>query len=585
MRTHLCGDAAGRATSGTTVTVCGWVAKRREHGEHLAFVDLRDHTGHRPVRGRRDGRRAQRVRGARRGHGPAPARGHGQPRPAHRRGRAGRLHGRGAQPGRAAALRRRRPGRGGRGRSACSTASSTCAGPACSPTCGCGPRSTGPCGRPWSARASSRWRPRCCGPPPPRGPASSPCPAGSPRAASTCCPRAPRWPSSCSWWPGWTATTRSPGACATRTCGPTGSSSSPSSTSRRPSSPRRTSSASSPRPSLDAAEAATGERPADIPRMTWAEAMDRFGTDKPDLRFGMELVDLRRGVRRHRGPGLRGPVREGPACLEGGAAAQPVAARRADRPGQGSSGPRAWPGSGSPPADGGGPALDSPLDRFLSDDERAGLLSRHRRGRRRPGAGGGRRVPAGLHGARPAPPRPRRPPGRRGPVPLSVGDRLPPLRRRRRRRPSGGRPPPLHHAPSRRPRPAGDRPGLGALPGLRPGAQRLGARIGQRSGSTARTSSAGSSPRWASPPRRPRPASASCSGPSATGPRPTAASPWASTGSWPSSPGRTTIREVIAFPKTQSGSDPMTGAPKPLAHRACCAEPAALQPAARDRTD
>ena len=27
------------------MTVCGWVARRREHGEHLAFVDLRDHTG------------------------------------------------------------------------------------------------------------------------------------------------------------------------------------------------------------------------------------------------------------------------------------------------------------------------------------------------------------------------------------------------------------------------------------------------------------------------------------------------------------------------------------------------------------
>ena len=27
------------------MSVCGWVAKRREHGEHLAFVDLRDHTG------------------------------------------------------------------------------------------------------------------------------------------------------------------------------------------------------------------------------------------------------------------------------------------------------------------------------------------------------------------------------------------------------------------------------------------------------------------------------------------------------------------------------------------------------------
>ena len=44
MRTDYCGDLRA-ADAGREVAVCGWVATRREHGEHLAFVDLRDRTG------------------------------------------------------------------------------------------------------------------------------------------------------------------------------------------------------------------------------------------------------------------------------------------------------------------------------------------------------------------------------------------------------------------------------------------------------------------------------------------------------------------------------------------------------------
>ena len=41
-----------------------------------------------------------------------------------------------------------------------------------------------------------------------------------------------------------------------------------------------------------AAERITGESVGEIPVLTYAEAMGRFGSDKPDLRFGLELVDL-----------------------------------------------------------------------------------------------------------------------------------------------------------------------------------------------------------------------------------------------------------------------------------------------------
>ena len=44
MRTDYSG--ALRVTDvGANVAVCGWVHRRREHGEHLAFIDVRDRTG------------------------------------------------------------------------------------------------------------------------------------------------------------------------------------------------------------------------------------------------------------------------------------------------------------------------------------------------------------------------------------------------------------------------------------------------------------------------------------------------------------------------------------------------------------
>jgi aspartyl-tRNA synthetase len=123
---------------------------------------------------------------------------------------------------------------------------------------------------------------------------------------------------------------------------------------------------------LDAAEAVTGIRPVDVPRMTWDEAIDRYGTDKPDLRFGMELVDLTpvfagTAVRAFAAPCVKAIVVEGGKTL--GRSRLDALTEHARS--FGAKGLAWFRVERTEPA----AELDSPLDRFLSDTERAGLVS------------------------------------------------------------------------------------------------------------------------------------------------------------------------------------------------------------------
>jgi aspartyl-tRNA synthetase len=126
---------------------------------------------------------------------------------------------------------------------------------------------------------------------------------------------------------------------------------------------------------LDAAEAATGERPPPIQRMTWADALDRFGTDKPDLRFGLELVDLTAvfegtGVKAFSSPAVKALVVPGGAAFTRSRLDELTEqAKRAGAAGL------AWFRAVEAAGDGGaGVALDGPLVRHLSEDEAARVL-------------------------------------------------------------------------------------------------------------------------------------------------------------------------------------------------------------------
>ena len=126
---------------------------------------------------------------------------------------------------------------------------------------------------------------------------------------------------------------------------------------------------------MAAARAATGATPPAIERMTWHDAMNRFGSDKPDLRLGMELVEL---TAVFAGTGFKAFAAAG--CIKGlrvAAATHPEAAamgrnkldQLTDRAKQLGAKGLVWMKVG----DAG--ALDSPVAKFLSDSEKSALVS------------------------------------------------------------------------------------------------------------------------------------------------------------------------------------------------------------------
>ena len=123
-----------------------------------------------------------------------------------------------------------------------------------------------------------------------------------------------------------------------------------------------------------AAEAALGQTPPPIEQITWHDAMNRFGSDKPDLRFGMELIELtdvfaatefKAFATAKSIKGLRVDAATYPEAAASGRSKLDAFTDRAKQ--MGAKG-LVWIKVGDDLA------LDSPVSKFLSDTERAALL-------------------------------------------------------------------------------------------------------------------------------------------------------------------------------------------------------------------
>ena len=110
----------------------------------------------------------------------------------------------------------------------------------------------------------------------------------------------------------------------------------------------------------------TGETVGEIPRMTWAEAMERYGSDKPDVRFGMELVELTGVFTSTEFKAFAGQCVKGIRVPGGADATRKRLDELTDKA-------KRWGAKGLVWMRVQPDALDSPVAKFLSDDELAAL--------------------------------------------------------------------------------------------------------------------------------------------------------------------------------------------------------------------
>ena len=303
--------------------------------------------------------------------------------------------------------------------------------------------------------------------------------------------------------------------------------------------------------------------PGRIPHMTWREAQESYGTDKPDLRFGMELMDLTPVFEHTEFRAFLPPAAVKAIRVPGGAAAHGRAAldRLVDRAKQAGAAGLVWMKVDDECE------LDSPVAKFLADDEKKNLLAATES---QPGdllliVAGERahRQP----GARHPPPRPRPAARRPRAAPSWCGSPTSPCSRASTAR--AGPSPPTTPSPCPTPTTSTGWSPTPCRCARRPTtwSSTGGSWVRAASGSTAPTCSSASSPCSASTPEAAQRKFGFLLDGFRHGAPPHAGFAFGIDRLVAILAGEENIREVIAFPKTQSGVDPLTGAPTPVDER------------------